>query len=281
MTDPLPPLDGPLVDTHAHLQDDRLRDNLPMILDRARQAGVVQVIAIGTTAADGAEVVSIARDHPGVFAAVGVQPNHVAEAVEGDWERIVQLASRPRVVAIGETGLDRYWDHTPFDLQQDWFGRHLRLAHDLGLPVVIHCRDCEDDVVAQLKAVGRPVRGVLHSFSGGVDHARAFLELGLHISFAGMLTFKNKGLDPLREAAASIPIDRLLVETDSPYLSPHPVRGRVNQPAYVAWTARKLADVRGDSPEAVATALTANARRLFALDPVDVIGVVEEIRPPI
>ena len=207
------------------------------------------MVAIGTTAADSAEVVAIAAAHPGVFAAVGVQPNHVAEAVEGDWERIVALATGPRVVAIGETGLDRYWDRAPFELQQVWFGRHLRLAHDLDLPVVIHCRNCEADIAAQLAELGRPVRGVLHSFTGTIDDARRFCELGLHISFAGMLTFKNKGLDALRAAAAAVPLDRLLVETDSPYLSPDPVRGRSNQPAHVAWTARKLAEVRGVPPK--------------------------------
>jgi TatD DNase family protein len=175
------------------------------------------------------------------------------------------------VVAIGETGLDRYWDRSPFDLQQEWFGRHLRLAYDLGLPVVIHCRDCEADIITQLADLGRPVRGVLHSFTGTIEDARELVALGLHISFAGMLTFTNKGLDALRAAAASLPLDRLLVETDSPYLSPHPVRGRPNQPANVAWTARKLAEVRGEPPEALALALTANARRLFALPEDDVI----------
>jgi TatD DNase family protein len=216
-------------------------------------------------------VVAIAADRPGVFAAVGVQPNHVAEAVEGDWERVVELASRPRVVAIGETGLDRYWDRAPFALQQDWFGRHLQLAHDLGLPVVIHCRDGAADVADQLAALGRPVRGVLHSFTGAIDDVRRFCELGLYISFAGMLTFKNKGLDALRAAAAVVPPDRLLVETDSPYLSPDPVRGRSNQPSHVAWTARKLAEVRGVSPGEIAHISTANARRLFALPETDVI----------
>jgi TatD DNase family protein len=271
MTDSSPPACGPLIDTHAHLQDDQLRGDLPGVLDRARAAGVVQVVAIGTTADDGAEVVAIAGAHPGVFAAVGVQPNYVAEAEQGDWERIVGLAARPRVVAVGETGLDRYWDHTPFEQQQDWFGRHLRLAHDLDLPVVIHCRDCEADILAQLAALGRPVRGVLHSFTGGIDEARAFVELGLHISFAGMLTYKSKKLDALREAAASVPLDRLLVETDSPYLSPHPLRGRPNQPAHVVWTTRTLAEVRGAPPDAIARAVTANARRLFRLSETDVI----------
>lgn len=264
MTETLPPF-GPLVDTHAHLDDDRLRSNLAEVLDNARAAQVVQIIAIATTADDSARVVEMAGEHPGVFATVGFQPNNVAEAVEGDWERIVELAKRPRVVALGETGLDRYWDYAPFDQQQVWFDRHLGLAHELDLPVVIHCREAEADVVAQLAALNRPVRGVLHSFTGTIADAERFLDLGLHISFAGMLTFNNRKLDDLRAAAAAIPLDRLLVETDSPYLSPQPFRGRPNQPARVAWTARKLAEIHGLSPEDLAAATTTNARRLFKL----------------
>lgn len=270
MTEPPPPF-GPLVDTHAHLDDDRLRSNLAEVLDNARAAQVVQIIAIATTAADSARVLDLAGEHPGVFATVGFQPNNVAEAVDGDWERIVELAKRPRVVALGETGLDRYWDFAPFNLQQDWFDRHLRLAHELDLPVVIHCREADADVVAQLSALGRPVRGVLHSFTGSTADAERFLDLGLHISFAGMLTFNTRKLDALRAAAAAVPVDRLLVETDSPYLSPHPFRGRPNQPARVAWTARKLAEVHGLTPEELAEATTANARRLFGLPDDDVL----------
>ena len=257
----------PLVDTHAHLDDPRLRARLAAVLESARAAGVVQVVAIGTTAGDSGSVVALAREHPGVFASVGIHPNEAAEAAPGDWDRVVALASEPGVVAIGETGLDRHWDRTPFDLQQDFFGRHLALAHDLGLPVVIHSRDCHRDIVEQLAALGRPVSGVLHSFTGTWAEAEEVLALGLHVSFAGMLTFTSKSLDPLREAAARIPLDRLLVETDSPYLSPHPFRGKENEPARVALTAAKLAEVRGTSLAEVAGAATANARRLFSIPP--------------
>ncbi|AMV37663.1 TatD family hydrolase [Planctomyces sp. SH-PL62] len=270
-SEPPPPLD-PLVDTHAHLDDPRLRPHLGEILGRARRAGVVQVVAIATTAADSADVVAIAAEQPGVFAAVGFQPNNVVDAVEGDWERIVELASAPRVVALGETGLDRHWDRAPFDLQQAWFQRHLDLARERDLPVVIHCRECEADVAAQLAAMGSPVRGVLHSFTGDRKQAEAFLDLGLHISFAGMLTFANKKLDALREAAAAVPLDRLLVETDSPYLAPHPLRGLGNEPAHVVWTARKLAELRGMDESELACAVTANARALFRLPEADLIS---------
>jgi TatD DNase family protein len=205
--------------------------------------------------------------HAGVFAAVGIQPNHVAQADPGDWSLIVDLAAQPGVVAIGETGLDRYWKHTPFSQQQEWFDRHLGLAHERGLPVVIHCRDCEDDVIKQLERQGRPIHGVLHSFTGNRDHAAAYLALGLHLSFAGMVTFSNKNLETLREAARTMPPDRILLETDSPYLSPQPVRGRPNQPAHLAWTARFLAQLRETFPNELARTTTANAQHLFALPP--------------
>jgi TatD DNase family protein len=262
---PSPPSFGALVDSHAHLQDPRLEEGLQGLIQRACDAGLVQIIAIGTTAADSATVVDIATNHRGIFAAVGIQPNHAAEAELVDWSRIVALAAGPRVVAIGETGLDRHWDFTPFLVQQEWFDRHLILAHEHGKPVVIHCRNCEADIIEQLGRLRRPIRGVLHSFTGTADHASAFLELGLHISFAGMITFPNKSLDALRAAASVIPPERLLVETDSPYLSPQPVRGRPNQPSHLSWTVQHVARLLGVSPEELARLTTANARRLFRL----------------
>ncbi len=254
-----------LIDTHAHLDDPRLLDDLGGVLARSRAAGVDQIIAIGTTADSSAQVVQLAAKNPGVWAAVGIQPNHVAEAVEGDWEKIVALADRPRVVAIGETGLDRYWDRTPFDRQQEMFARHLDLAEARGLPVVIHGRDCAGEIVDQLKARGRPIRGVMHSFVGHWDEATAFLDLGLELSFAGMISFANRTLDPLRAVAARAPIDRILVETDSPYLSPHPFRGKTNEPARVAFVAAAVALARGVAVDEITEATTRNARRLFAL----------------
>lgn len=254
-----------LVDTHAHLQDEAFRGSLTDVLARARHEGVSQIVAIGVTAEDSAEVVELARLNAGVFAAVGVQPNHVAQAKPGDWERIVALSTEPGVVAIGETGLDRHWDSTPFDQQQAWFDRHLDLAETRGLPVVIHCRECAGDIITQVGRRGRPIRGVLHSFTGDWNEALAFLEIGLHISFAGMVTFANKKLDALRDVAARVPLDRLLVETDSPYLSPHPHRGKTNEPARVAFTARRIAEERGMALADLARQTARNARALFRL----------------
>lgn len=261
-----------LVDTHAHLVDGRLLERLSEVLKNAREAGVGQVLSVGTTAADSVSTLELAEANPGVYAAVGIHPNHAAEAGRDDWDRVVALASHLRVRAVGETGLDRHWDFSPFALQQEYFERHLDLAESLGLPVVIHARECETDLIEQLGRRKRPVSGVLHSFSGTIDDAEAFLEIGLHISFAGMVTFTSKRLDALREVAARVPADRLLVETDSPYLSPHPFRGKTNEPARVAVTAECVARVRSMSLGDLANLTTANARRLFGMAEDDRIG---------
>jgi TatD DNase family protein len=254
-----------LVDTHAHLDDQRLRGNLDDLLHRASAAGVGQIIAIGTTAATSADCVDLAQANRGVFAAVGIHPNEAAEAGQDDWRLITDLVERPGVVAVGETGLDRYWDRTPFELQQELFDRHLVLAHERNLTIVIHSRDCQREIIDQLQRLARPIRGVMHSFTGSWEEAEAVLDLGLHVSFAGMVTFSNKTLDPLREVASRVPLDRILVETDSPYLSPHPHRGQTNEPARVAFTAARLAEIRGLSLAQFAQITTANARKLFCL----------------
>ncbi len=207
----------------------------------------------------------LSAEHPGVFAAVGIQPNYAAQAKPGDWQQIVTLAARPKVVAIGETGLDRHWDYTPFGVQQDYFDRHLRLAQARGLPFVVHTRESDADVLAMLHEAARrgPLTGVMHSFTGSADTAAECVALGLYISFAGMVTFKKS--DALRVVAASIPADRILVETDSPYLAPHPMRGKRNEPANIVHTAACLAAARGQSDIEFAAQATANARRLFRL----------------
>src|SRR5579871_3160397 len=172
----------PLIDTHAHLFDDRFRSDLPAVLKRAAEAGVERAVCIGIDRESSLESVRLANQFPILVAAVGVQPNHAAEAQPGDWDEIVKLAeTEPRVVAIGETGLDRYWDRTPFAVQEDYFARHIELARRLGKPFVIHCREAEADVVKELRAEfdrHGPIRAVMHSFSGDVATARACLDMG-------------------------------------------------------------------------------------------------------
>jgi TatD DNase family protein len=256
-----------LIDTHAHLDDEQFRDDLPAVLQRAAQAGVHRVITIATTAPSSSACVGLAAQHPALFATVGIQPNHVAEAAPDAWDEVVRLVTQKRVVALGETGLDRYWDYTPLPQQEDFFARHLALARQHNLPVVIHCRQAESDVVRMLREDYQrhgPVRGVMHSYTGDLATAEACLAVGLYISFAGMLTYKNA--QALREVAARIPLERLLVETDSPYLAPVPMRGKRNEPAYVAHTASCLAGLHGVTAAEFAEATTANAVRLFGLD---------------
>jgi TatD DNase family protein len=251
-------------DTHAHLDQPDFDADRAEVVSRAREAGICEINAIGTTAATSAICVRLAAEFPGVYAAVGMQPNYIAEAAAGDWDCVVALASQPGVVAIGETGLDRHWDFTPFDVQQDYFDRHLRLSQERGLPFVVHMRDCDEDILAMLREAHArgPLSGVMHSFTGRLTMAEECVAMGLYVSFAGMVTYKKS--DDLRSVAAAIPADRILIETDAPYLSPEPVRHvKRNESAHVVHTAARLAEVRGESLAAFAAQSTANARRLF------------------
>lgn len=256
----------PLIDTHAHLDQQAFDDDRDAVIERAREAGVEAIISIGITAETSRRAVELAQQYPQVYAVVGIQPNYVAEMEQHDWETILQLAAMPKVVGIGETGLDRHWNYAPLDLQAAYFTQHIELSRQLSLPFVVHCRDAETDVVAILREAARAGRlqGVMHSFCGNLETARACLDLGMYISLAGMVTFKKS--EELRAVAAEVPADRLLIETDSPYLSPEPVRKiRRNEPAHVRHTAECLAAVRGVTPEQLASQTSENARRLFGI----------------
>jgi TatD DNase family protein len=255
-----------LFDTHAHLDQPEFDADRGDVVARARAAGVVEIIAIGTTATTSEICVRLAAEFDGVHAAVGMQPNYIAEGHPDDWARIVALVGVPGVVAIGETGLDRHWDFTPFEVQQDYFDRHIRLSQERGLPFVVHMRDCDEDILVMLREARQrgPLAGVMHSFTGSAAMAEECLAMGLHISFAGMVTYKKS--DELRSVSATVPADRILVETDSPYLSPEPVRKiKRNEPALVQHTAACLAEVRGVPLGDFAAQTTANARRLFGV----------------
>ena len=253
-----------LFDTHSHLDQPEFDDDRAEVVARARAAGVTNIIAIGISADTSQVCIQLSAEFEGVHAAVGMQPNYIAESKPGDWDRVVEMVNRPGVVALGETGLDRYWDFTPFDQQQDYFDRHLRLSQKCGLPFIVHMRDCDEDILAMLREADRrgPLAGVMHSFTGSRAMADECLAMGLYISFAGMVTYKKS--EELRAIAAAVPEDRILVETDSPYLSPEPVRKiKRNEPAHVRHTAERLAEVRGVTLEMFATQTTANARRVF------------------
>jgi TatD DNase family protein len=251
-------------DSHCHLDPMRYGEDLPQVIARARSAGVTKMTVIGTRAADSEAAADLAGREPGLVSAAGIHPNDVAEIPADEWDRVVRLLSTGRVRAVGETGLDWFRDFAPRELQRDFFDRHLRLAQGLGLPVVIHTRESIRDTLDMLHDALRrgPLVPVLHSFTGSVAEAAEAIDMGCYLGFAGMVTFRSAG--DLREVAKTVPLERLLIETDSPFLSPEPFRGRRNEPAHVIHTARCLAIARGESLEKLAAATTANAERVFS-----------------
>ncbi|MEC9096498.1 MAG: TatD family hydrolase [Planctomycetota bacterium] len=256
--------DIPLIDTHSHLDSDQFDGIRATIMENTQRAGIHQMISIGCSWGSSQKCLYLTSIYNNVFASVGIHPNYTSDAALDHWDRIVKMTKHPRVVALGETGLDRYWDFCPFDLQQDYFDRHIRLSQKTGIPFVVHMRECEQDILDMLieaRARG-PLRGVMHSFTGDLAMAEKCLELGMYISFAGMVTFKKN--EPLRKVAAAIPLDRMLVETDSPYLSPHPLRSnRPNQPAFMLHTAQCLADAKEIPLQTLAKHTVENTYRLF------------------
>jgi TatD DNase family protein len=256
MSDPLR-----LIDTHAHLALSHFDEDREAAIGRAAEAGVARIVEVGYDLPSSRAAVALAEAHPQIFAVVGVQPNHAHEAPPG-WERELRaLCAHPKVVAVGEIGLDYHWMQAPANLQESFFRAQLALARELGLPVVIHSRDARDDTVRILGDAARGQPGIMHSFSGDWAYAAACLEIGFMLSFSGPLTFPKAA--ELHEVARLAPLDMLLTETDSPYLSPHPHRGRRNEPARVRLVAERLAALRGEPLEAVAARVWANAERIF------------------
>jgi len=267
---------GPLIDTHAHLQDPLYDDDRDEVLERAKAAGLQAIICVGYDLDSSRRAVDLAGRHMPIFAAVGIHPNYAGQAREADLAELTDLAAHPKVVGIGETGLDNYRKYTPPAVQENWFERHLKLATDLGLPVIVHSRQAEERMQHILSgwppAVDRQGRrGVMHCFSGSRLMLESCLGLGFAISFAGPLTFKNA--DHLRRLAREVPAECLLVETDCPFLAPQPHRGERNEPAYLAYTARELADVRAEAFSDVANHTTRNAMNLFGLSALADVGV--------
>jgi TatD DNase family protein len=244
-------------DSHCHLQYEGLTEDA---LAGAAAAGVGRIICVGTDAPQSAAAIDVARAHPGtVWATVGLHPHDASQGVDG----IVGLVGAAEVVGIGECGLDYHYDHSPREVQREVFAAQIALAQDHGLALVIHTREAWDDTFAILGAEGVPERTVLHCFTGGPTEARRCLDLGISLSFSGIITFKTAG--DIREAAAVAPLDRVLVETDAPYLTPVPHRGRPNGPAYVALVGAAVADARGVAVEEVEAATWANTAALFGL----------------
>ncbi len=251
-----------LVDSHAHLTDPKLAPEAEAVVRRAREAGVEWLVTIASDLADSEEAIATAERIDRVYATVGVHP-HAASTVDATtFPRLRQLAGHPKVVAIGETGLDFHYENSPRDEQRAAFRAHLQLAAELDLPVVVHSRDADDDTIDVLREVGWR-RGVLHCFSSGAALLETALELDWYVSFAGMITFNSWRDDALLRR---VPAERLLIETDSPYLAPVPHRGRRNEPAYVALVAERAAQIRGEEAAEVARITGENARRFYRVD---------------
>jgi TatD DNase family protein len=253
-----------LVDSHCHLDYDGLREDLPGALGRAAAAGVDLMLTIGTRIKRLDRVLAIVEAHDNVWCTVGTHPHHAVEEPDITTQNLVELSKHPKVVGIGEAGLDYHYDFSPRDLQALGFRTHIAAARETGLPLVIHSREAEEDTAAILEEeMGQGAfMPLLHCFSSKAELARRGLKLGAYVSFSGMLTYKSA--QDIRATAAEVPMDRVLVETDAPYLAPVPYRGKTNEPAYVVKTLEQLAAVKGVSAEAMAAVTTENFFRLFS-----------------
>ena len=266
-----------LCDTHAHLNDVSIIGLLDELLLNARAAGVQKIVIPATDRKTSEQIIRLTASRPDVFSAVGIHPNDSAKAAPDDWDAVVELTrtelangNAGKIVAIGESGLDRYWDDAPMAVQLDYLNRHLDLAREFDLPIILHCREAESDLIPALQAYRQKtgwMKGILHSFSSDVHNLELYLDLGLYIGFGGMITYKQKKFDPVRDAAFVAPLDRILIETDCPYLTPSPMRGKVefNQSAYVVHTAQELAEIKKTTLEEIACATTENAIRLLKI----------------
>lgn len=250
-----------LVDSHCHLDFPELSGRLDQVIESMSSSGVSAALCIGVSLNNIKAVLELAGSHDCLFASVGVHPEH-QEGMEPSIDQLVELARHPKVIGIGETGLDYYWHKDRPEWQRDRFRVHIRAARQCGKPLVVHTRDAAEDTLRLMREEGaEEAGGVMHCFTESMDVASAALDLGFYISFSGIVTFKNAKL--IKEVAQSVPLDRILIETDSPYLAPVPYRGKTNEPAYVRYVAEEIARLRNQPFEAVAQATTENFCRLF------------------
>jgi len=249
-----------LIDSHAHLADERIFPDVDAVVARAREAGLAGIVSIATSADDVRANAALAERFGDVWATAGIHPHAAGTSSEETLAVIREMLAHPRVVAVGETGLDYHYDFAPRDAQRENFARHLELARETGLPVIVHAREADDDLRAILREAGEGTTGVLHSFSSSRELLEDALALGWYASFSGMITFRKfEGLDFVR----LVPADRIMVETDTPYLAPVPNRGKTNEPAFVVHTARRAAEIRGEDPDAFFARTLENTRRFY------------------
>jgi len=250
-----------VVDSHAHIDDEQFDADRDEVVARASAAGVSLIINIGADMDSSARSVALAEKYPGIYAAVGMHPHDAKEMQEADYVQLEHWMTHPKVVAIGEIGLDYHYDLSPRPVQKEVFLRQLDIARKTGKPFIIHEREAHADMLDIIKTSARGLQGVFHCFSGSVETAREYLKMGFYLSVAGPVTFTKSG--KTKDVAKFVPLGQLLVETDSPYLTPHPFRGRRNEPAHVRIVAEEIATLRNLSIEELAAATTANVRRLF------------------
>lgn len=252
-----------LFDSHSHIDNERFDSDRDEVVARARANGVTGLINAGDCIASSARSIELAEAYPEVYAAVGIHPHEAGDVKEEDYQQLIDWAGHPKVVAIGEIGLDYHYDYSPRSIQQEVFIRQIDVARRTGLPIIIHDREAHGDVMSIIKKEAGGLTGVFHCFSGSMEMARECLALGFYIAVGGSVTFKNAAKLPA--IAASVPLDRLLLETDCPYLTPQPYRGRRNEPAYVRIVGEYVAALRKMELAALAEATTANVKRLFQI----------------
>ncbi len=252
-----------LFDSHAHLDDEKFADDREAVITRAKENGVTHIINIGADMESSARSVALASQHESIYATVGVHPHEAEKVVAADYDQLAEWTKLDKVVAIGEIGLDYYYDLSPRDLQKEVFIRQLDVARQMHMPIVIHDRDAHGDTMAILKREGKGLIGVVHCFAGSMEMANELIKMGWYIGCDGPVTFKNAAKLP--EIMTKIPLERLLIETDSPYLTPVPLRGKRNEPAYVRFVAEHIAALRGISGEELAKVTTKNVCELFRI----------------
>ncbi len=253
-----------LFDTHAHFNDAQFDEDRIEAIERAKKNGVEYILTVSSDIASSIENVSLTQNHDIFYAAIGVHPHNVIDLNNNIISALTDFSSYPRVVAVGEIGLDYFYDNSPREAQKIWFSRQISLARNVKLPIIVHDRDAHEDTMNILRSEkASEVGGVLHCYTGSVEMARELLNMGFMISFAGPVTFKNA--NRLLEVAKYVPDDMLLIETDCPYLAPEPYRGKRNESAYVKLTAEKIAKLRGKSFDYIAEKTTSNAKRLFRI----------------
>ncbi|MBA2873075.1 TatD DNase family protein [Anoxybacillus calidus] len=253
-----------LFDTHAHLNAIQYNDDLQEVINRALEEGVSNIVVVGFDRPTISRAIELAEQYPFIYAAVGWHPVDAIDMTEEDLQMIEQLAAHPKVVALGEMGLDYYWDKSPKEVQKEVFRKQIALAKKVKLPIIIHNREATADIIEILKEENAAeVGGVMHCFTGSVEVAKQCIDMNFYISFGGPVTFKNAKKP--KEVAKEIPLEHLLIETDCPYLTPHPFRGKRNEPSYVKYVAEAIAELKGISFEEVAQKTSDNAKKLFGI----------------